>query len=72
MASRLQVLHKHLLYWPPALYYVGEMQCDGHLPSLRRVRRPPLFPWNVLISPALAGTADCGAGDIAVSPAGQA
>jgi hypothetical protein len=72
MAASSQVLHTHLLYGPPALYYLGEMQRRGPFPNLRNPRRVLLSSskFQAYFFPAdIAGSC---MGSFAFSAAGQA
>jgi hypothetical protein len=71
MTARLQVLHKHRLYGPSPLYYLGKMQWPGLLPVFRGVQRLSSARWSSLHSPAPAGMTRFYAGDFPGSPAVQ-
>ena len=62
---------QQFLYGPPALYYLGEMQCRVHNFRFRRIRRRVLSAWNLLDRFAFAGLAGSCSGECPGSPAGR-
>ena len=66
-----EVLRKHLLYGPTALYYLGAMQCCGQCLSMRRLGRK-LLSSNFPLFLSLADAAHSRTGIFPISPVGQA
>jgi hypothetical protein len=75
MVAGLRILHKHRLYEPSALYYLGKMQCYGRLPKLWAMLRGDRGSFGAsgrcLHRRAAAGTLSFCAGDFPASPALQ-
>jgi hypothetical protein len=71
MTAWLQLLHKHRLYVPSPLYYLGKVQNLGLFPVFWRVQRPSSTWWSSLRSSGSAGISSFCAGDFPGSPALQ-
>jgi len=71
MTLRLQVLHKHNLYGPPPLYYLGKMQWFCLLPVFLGVERPYAVLCSSLRVSGPAGDSSFCAGDFPGSLAVQ-
>ena len=66
-----ETLRQHLLYGPPALYYLGAMHCCGQCLSMRRLGRK-LLSSTLPLFISLADAAHSRAGISPISPLGQA